>query len=83
MAVKGLRIKINKAGVVALLTSPEVYADLTSRGNAIAEAAGNGVEVQTTRNKDRVVVFVRTETYEAKKDEAENRSLTRAIGAGR
>lgn len=83
MAVKGLRIKINKAGVVALLTSAEVYADLTRRGTAIAAAAGDGVEVQTTRNKDRAVVFVRTESYEAKKAEAESRSLTRAIDAGR
>lgn len=78
-----MRIKINRAGVVALLTSPEVTADLRRRGNAIAAAAGDGVEVQTTRNRDRAVVFVRTATFEAKKAEATDRSLTRAIDAGR
>ncbi len=78
-----MRIKINRAGVVALLTSPEVFADLTRRGNAIAAAAGDGVEAQTTRNRDRAVVFVRTETFEARKAEATDRSLTRAIDAGR
>lgn len=83
MATKGMRIKIHRPAVVALLTSGEVYADLSSRGKAIADAAGDGVEITTTRNRDRVVVFVRTETDAAKKAEAENRTLTRAIGAGR
>ncbi|MGQ7313375.1 hypothetical protein ACUOFU_16840 [Microbacterium arabinogalactanolyticum] len=78
-----MRIKINRAGVVALLTSPEVSADLTRRGNAIAAAAGDGVETQTARNRDRAVAFVRTETFEARKAEATDRSLTRAIDAGR
>ena len=80
---KSLRIKLNKKGVVALLTSPEVTRDLASRGKKIADAAGDGVEATTTRNKDRAVVFVRTETYEAKKAEAADRALTRAIDAGR
>lgn len=83
MAAKGLRVEINKAAIRALLTSPEVSADLSSRGNAIAGAAGDGVEVTTTRNRDRVVVFVRTETVQAMKSEAVDRSLTRAISAGR
>lgn len=80
---KSMRIKLNKKGVIALLTSADVTADLASRGKKIADAAGEGVEVTTTRNKDRAVVFVRTETYEAKKGEATGRTLTRAIDAGR
>ena len=83
MAAKGVRIQVDKAAIRALLTSPEVYADLSNRGNAIASAAGDGVEATTTRNRDRVVVFVRTETAAAMKAEAVDRSLTRAISAGR
>lgn len=83
MATKGLRIKMNRKAIIALLSSQEVEADLTARGGRIAGAAGEGVEATTTRNRDRVVVFVRTQTIEAKRAEAENRSLTRAIDAGR
>lgn len=83
MAIKGVRIKINRDAVRALLTSPEVTEDLTRRGDRMAAAAGDGVEAETTRNRDRSVVFVRTETFEAKRAEAEDRALTRAIDAGR
>lgn len=83
MAVKGIRIKLNRAGVRALLTSADVTADLASRGKRIAAAAGDGVEMQVTRNRDRAVVFIKTETVEAKRAEAEDRTLTRSIDAGR
>lgn len=78
-----MRIEINRAGVIALLNDPKVSADLTSRGHRIAAAAGEGVAVETTSNRDRAVAFVRTETFEAKRAEAEHRTLTRAIDAGR
>lgn len=83
MAVKGIRIKLNQKGIIAMLSSSEVSAELTRRGERMANAAGDGVEVTTTRNRDRAAVFVRTETFEAKRDEATNRTLTRAIDAGR
>lgn len=83
MAIKSVRVKLNSAGIRSLLTSSEVAADLTDRGERIAATAGDGVEVTTTRNRDRAVVFVRTETYDAKRAEAEDRTLTRAIDAGR
>lgn len=83
MAIKGVRIKPNRAGIRELLASQEVSDDLTKRGERMAAAAGEGVEATTTRNRDRAVVFVRTETFDAMRDEAEDRSLTRAIDAGR
>ncbi|QTV79484.1 hypothetical protein [Microbacterium sp. NIBRBAC000506063] len=78
-----MRIQINKPGVLALLNAPEVAADLTSRGNRMAAAAGDGFEVDTTSNRDRAVVFVRTATVDAMRAEAKDRSLTRSIDAGR
>ncbi|UGS26325.1 hypothetical protein K8F61_17115 [Microbacterium resistens] len=84
MATKGLRVKIHSPAVVALMQSQEVADDLTARGTRIAEAAGGeGFEVRTTQNRDRAVVFVTTVTHEARKAEAEDRALTRAVGAGR
>lgn len=80
---KSLRIKVNSAAVKQLLSSQAVADDLTQRGERMADAAGEGVEVTTTRNRDRAVVFVRTETFEAKKAEAEDGVLRRAIDAGR
>ena len=83
MTVQGFRLKLNKDGIVALLQSEEVQQDLAARGARIASAAGDGVEAELTKNRDRAVVFVRTETNEARKAEAEDRALTRAIDAGR
>lgn len=83
--VSGLRIKINSDAVRALLQSAEVASELERRGNAIVEAAGGApdFEVQSTKNRDRAVAFVRTASSKGKKAEAEDRVLTRAIDAGR
>jgi hypothetical protein len=84
MAKSGItKIKINGAAVAALLRSPEVRADLEARGARIAAAAGEGVEAETLNGGDRVSVVVSTRTQEARRNEAEDRSLTRAIDAGR
>jgi hypothetical protein len=76
-------IKVNRAAVGAILKSDSVREDLERRGQAIAAAAGEGMEVNTLYGKDRVSVFVRTGTPEAKRAEATQRSLTNAIDAGR
>lgn len=83
MTVKGLRIQVNPAGAGEVLRSAAVVADVQRRADAIAAAAGDGIEVVVTRNRDRAVVFVRTKTSAAMKAEAVDRSLTRAINAGR
>lgn len=83
MATQKIRIELNRDGVVALLQSAEVAADLAARGERIASAAGDGFEVKASTNRDRAVVFVSTETTEARRAEAEDRALTRAIDAGR
>ena len=85
MAVKGFRLKIDSAGIRALLQSQEVAGDLARRAGAIADAAGGepDFEVVNTRNRDRAVSFVRTASSKGQKMEAEDRALTRAIDAGR
>lgn len=82
-AVKGIRVKLNPKGVRAILQSQEVADDLEKRGERIGTAAGPGHDVVVSQNRDRKVVFVRAETDEARRADAENHSLLRAIDAGR
>jgi hypothetical protein len=77
------RIKLNLAGFRTLRRSPEVMADLEKRARRIADAAGPGHEVEVTKGRTRALGMVWTDTHEACRNEAANRSLTRAIDAGR
>lgn len=77
------KLVLNQSGVRDLLRSEEVRADLERRGNAIAAAAGAGFVVETWRGIRRYRVMVRTDTEVARRVEATQRVLTRAIDAGR
>jgi len=76
-------IRVNRAAIRELLKDDAVLADLTSRGEAIRNAAGEGVEMRTGRGRNRVRVSVFTATPEAMLNEARDRSLTNAVDAGR
>lgn len=78
-----IRIEMNRKGVAELLKSAEVQADLTRRAEAIATAAGPGMEVDSRVGKTRARASVRTDTFEAIKAEATDKVLTKAIDAGR
>jgi hypothetical protein len=73
---------VNRAGLRALLRSPEVARDLERRGRKIAAAAGRGHEVQSALGRNRARVTVRTATWPARYHEAVTRDLTRAFRAG-
>lgn len=81
--IKSVRIQLNQQGIRDLLKSQAVADSLEERGTRIAAAAGEGFEVTTTTNKDRVVTFVKTSTNEGRRAEGEHRALSRAIDAGR
>lgn len=79
-----IRIEINEAVAQDLLKSAEVRADLLRRGHAIAAAAGAGsYDVTPSMTPTRARVSVGTADYAARKAEATQRSLTRALDAGR
>lgn len=77
------KITFNSAGFRQILRSQAVVADLARRGAAIAAAAGEGVEVRAGVGANRARVTVATVTREAAEREATDKTLTRAIGAGR
>lgn len=78
-----VRIELNRRGVKELLRSAEIQTDLDRRAEQIAAAAGPGHEVQARPSRTRARSVVRTATTEARLAEATDRSLTRAIDAGR
>lgn len=78
-----VRVVLNHDGIRQLLQSDEVRSDLERRANAIASAAGPGHRVESEVGPNRVRVAVVTETIEAMIAEATDRTLTRAIDAGR
>lgn len=78
-----VRIELNGAGIRALLKSAEVQGDLERRARAIAAAAGPGHDVDSRVGATRARASVRTGSAEARRREAQERALTRAIDAGR
>lgn len=87
MATK-IRVDLNRAGIIKALTDPGVEADLMRRGNASAAQArsnskGGEFLVTARRGKTRVRVSVITVNYSARRAEAADRALTRALDAAR
>jgi len=78
-----VRIVLNRKGIGELLKSAEVEADLKRRADAVANAAGEGMEATSEVGSRRARASVRTATREAAMAEAEDRDLTRAIDAAR
>jgi hypothetical protein len=86
-----VRIEMNRAGIQAILKAPDVQDDLLRRAKLIANAAntmGSGDSGEDFvasgyfgRNRARASVITATQT--GKRDESEDKILTRAIDAGR
>ena len=82
MAGDKSKLELNHATVEQLL-KVAVMPKLRAAGNRIAAAAGEGFEVDARVGANRARVTVRTATFEARHAEAKNRTLTKALGAGR
>jgi hypothetical protein len=80
-----VRVKLNSAGIREVLQSDETRADILRRAEAIKAAAGGGDDYEAGAEVvgNRVMGWVVTATDEAKRAEAEDRTLTRALDAGR
>lgn len=80
----GFKLKLNSAGVVELLNSPGVAADLQRRANAIQAAMPEGEWTVGTFSTDRANATVRTSDKAAREAAAENPSaVVGAVNAGR
>lgn len=90
MAGRDVIIKLNQAEVGKLLKGPEIHADIERRCAAIAAAAIAGSTVEgavfghdVVTGAHRAHGMIWTDNVEAMIAEATDRSLTRAIDAGR
>lgn len=77
------RIELNRRNIRALLSSPEVAADLRRRAQQVAAAAGPGHRVEVSDTGARARAAVITETIPAMIREGRDRNLTRAFDAAR
>lgn len=77
------RIEWNATEFKKLARTPELEQALRRITGNIAQAAGDGVESEVSQGRDRVRGMVWTETVAARKAEAEDRTLTRALDRGR
>lgn len=80
---RDVTVKLNPAGVKDLLRSSEVQGDVQRRVDRIAAAAGEGMKSDVTVGAGRARGAVWTATTRAKRGEAKDRRLTRALDAGR
>jgi hypothetical protein len=78
-----MRLQVNRRALIEILKDPQVMADLERRGNQVAQTAGDGHRVVAEVGRNRARVAVITDTFEARRREATNRSLTSAIDAAR
>jgi hypothetical protein len=76
------RVDLDEKGLRAILNGADVRADLERRAARVVAAAGPGHKSSVQQGHDRLRAAVWTDTPAAKKAEADNHSLIRALGAG-
>jgi len=74
-----VKVKLNRAGVKALLRSEEMRAICEKHASDIVRRCGEGYETDSFVGRNRVNVMVSASTYEAKRDNAENNTILKAV----
>lgn len=74
-----VKIALNSAGVRALLKSPEMMEACKAHADAAASRLGNGYGVSTYTGKTRVNASIVAETYEARRENAKNNTILKAL----
>jgi len=74
-----VKVKLNKAGVRAMLRSPEMLAICEKHASDIVRRCGEGYETDSFVGRNRVNAMVSASTYEAKRDNAENNTILKAV----
>lgn len=77
-----VKFKPNKRTAKAILQGSEVQALLARKAAEVAARAGEGFTSGVRVGKDRARAYVLPETYKARKNQARNHVLERAVGRG-
>ena len=73
------RIELNSEGVKSLLRSPEMMNVCKEYADNAQARLGDGYEVTTYTGKTRVNAQIAAETYAARKDNAKNNTIFKAV----
>ena len=83
MSKKNVRVEISTAGARALMTSPRMIAVLEAKADRALQALPGGYDKDVyPSGKTRANVAVYAKTFSARRDNARNNSLLKAIGGG-
>lgn len=74
-----MQFKLNRSGVADLMKSDGMQKVLEKKASEIKNRCGEGYEQDIFVGKNRANAMVRAETYEAKKDNAKNNTLLKAV----
>lgn len=74
-----VKFELNKEGVKELMKSPEMMAICQGYAEKAQAQLGNGYEVTTHTGKSRVNASVIAETFKARRDNANNNSILKAV----
>lgn len=74
-----VKIELNREGVRALLRSPEMMAVCKGHAEAARGRLGAGYAVTTHTGKNRVNAQIAAETPAARRDNAENNTILKAL----
>lgn len=74
-----MQFKLNRSGVADLMKSDGMQKVLEKKASEIKNRCGEGYEQDIFVGKNRANAMVRAATYEAKKDNAENNTLLKAV----
>ena len=73
------RFELNSQGVMDLLKSQEMMGICNEYASKAQSKLGDGYEVTTHTGKTRVNAQVKAESYKARKDNAKNNSILKAL----
>lgn len=77
-----VKFKPNKRTAEAILKGPEAQALLARKAAEVASRAGEGFTSGVRVGKDRARAYVLPETYKARRRQARDHVLERAVGRG-
>lgn len=74
-----LRFKLNRKGVRELMQSDEMMAVLKEHGDATLAGLGEGYKLSDYVGKTRANVSVKAESFKARRDNAKNNTILKAL----
>lgn len=78
--MSSIRIRLNRQGIVELMKSEDMKKICKAQADKVAAKCGAGYETDTYVGENRVNCSVYPKTAEAKRDNAENNILWKALG---